>query len=78
MMHQGKDQQDDAAEKTVKTLDGLFRPRRASGLLERLQRSARTMSATVSRRRASRARPPATRTSAARGRELYCELMEKP
>ena len=40
--------------------------------------SARTMSSNVSRLRMSRRRPPSTSASAARGRMLYVEAMEKP
>jgi hypothetical protein len=40
--------------------------------------SERTMSSKVSRRRMSRRTPPSTRASAARGRMLYVEDMEKP
>jgi hypothetical protein len=40
--------------------------------------SDRTMSSKVSRRRTSRRTPPSTRASAARGRMLYVDAMEKP
>ncbi len=40
--------------------------------------SARTMSSNVSRLRMRRSRPPSTSASAARGRMLYVEAMEKP